>query len=67
MKLVDDAKQAYRWISMQCMILAGAVQAGWMYLPEDLKASLSPETVKTTTLVLLVLGIAGRLVKQEPK
>jgi hypothetical protein len=67
MKLVDNAKDALTWFSVQCMLVAGALQAGWEFLPDDLKSSLDPSTVKTVTVVLLVLGVVGRLVKQGKK
>tara|TARA_R110000822_G_scaffold64325_5_gene157964 strand:+ start:8188 stop:8415 length:228 start_codon:yes stop_codon:yes gene_type:complete len=67
LELVDDAKQAWKWISMQAMVLAAAIQGAWLYIPEDLKLSIPPNVVQGVTLVLLVAGVAGRLVKQEPK
>lgn len=66
-ELVDDAKQAWKWISMQAMVLAAAIQGAWLYIPEDLKLSIPPNIVQGLTLVLLFVGVAGRLVKQEPK
>jgi hypothetical protein len=67
MKLVDDAKRAWRWFSVQCMFAAGALQGAWEMAPDDLKAGMPPKLVTIVTVTLLVLGIAGRLVKQEPK
>jgi protein-S-isoprenylcysteine O-methyltransferase Ste14 len=67
MKLVEDAKQAWRWISVQAMALALAVQGAWEVLPPEMKASIPPQYVTWLTLALLVLGLAGRLVKQGEK
>jgi hypothetical protein len=67
MKLVEDAKQAWRWFSMQAMVLAVAVQGTWEMVPADMKASIPQQYVTWLTLGLLVLGIAGRLVKQGEK
>jgi hypothetical protein len=67
MKLVDDAKNAGRWISMWCMTIAGAIQGAWIYMPDDMRNSLDPDLVKWATLALLVMGVGGRLVKQGPK
>lgn len=67
MTLVDNAKQAWRWLSVQAMIVAAAIQASWLFIPEDMKASIPPNVVQGVTLALLALGVAGRLVKQEPK
>lgn len=67
MKLVEDARQAWRWISMQCMAGAVAVQGAWEVLPNDMKSGIPPKAVTYITLFLLAMGIVGRLVKQEPK
>lgn len=67
MTLVDDAKQAWRWVSMWCMTIAGAIQASWLFIPADMKASIPPDVVQGVTLALLAFGVAGRLVRQTPK
>jgi hypothetical protein len=67
MKLVDDARRAWRWFSVQCMTLALALQGAWAMVPDDMKTGIPPRAVTVITLALLVLGIAGRLIKQEPK
>jgi len=64
-KLVDDFKQAWRWISVQSMALGLAIQGAWEVLPPDLKAGFSEKHVRWTAMVLLVIGIVGRLVKQK--
>ena len=66
MKLVENAKQAWRWISVQCMFGAGVLTAVWENMPSDLKTHIPPTLVTGITIGLLVLGIAGRLIKQEP-
>jgi hypothetical protein len=63
--LVEDAKKAYRWFSVQAMALAVAVQGAWEMVPDDMKAGIPPKLVTIITVGLLVLGIAGRLVKQK--
>ena len=67
LELVDDAKQAWRWLSVQSMVVAAAIQGAWLFVPDDLKASIPPDVVQGVTLALLAFGVAGRLVKQEPK
>ncbi len=67
MKLVEDAKQAWRWLSVQAMVLAGAVQGAWLFVPDDLRSSMPPGIVQGVTITLLVLGVIGRLVDQKPK
>jgi len=67
MKLVRDWKRAWRWISVQSMVVAGAVQGAWMFIPDDLRTSLPHGVVQGVTLALLTFGVAGRLVDQTPK
>lgn len=64
MRLVDDARRWWRWFSVQAMVLAGAIQGAWLFIPDDMKSSIPPTVVQWTTIVLLVMGVAGRLVKQ---
>lgn len=52
---------------MQAMVVAAAIQGAWLFVPEGMKASIPANVVQGVTIVLLVLGVAGRLVKQEPK
>lgn len=65
MKLVDDAKNAWRWVSMQAMTAALAVQGAWAVLPDEMRATIPPTYVQWATFALLGLGIVGRLVKQK--
>lgn len=65
MTLVEDAKRAWRWFSVQAMFWAAAIQGAWEFCPPDLKAGMPPKLVTVVTVGLLVLGIAGRLVKQD--
>ena len=64
MKLIDNASKAWRMISVQAMVAAGAVQLAWESLPPSLLAAVPHDVVKHVTLGLLALGIVGRLVKQ---
>lgn len=63
-KLVDDAKQAWRWISVQCMVASAAIQGAWLYMPEDMKATLPDGLVPKVAMALLFVGVAGRLKDQ---
>lgn len=66
MKLVENAKQAWKWLSMQMMVLALALQSTWELYSTEIQALLTPAQVTYVTIALLVLGIVGRLVKQTP-
>lgn len=65
MRLVDEWRRAWRWFSVQAMVLAAAVQAAWDALPADMRAAVPAGLVTGVTLLLLMLGIGGRLVKQR--
>ena len=64
MKLVPDAKDAWRWFSIRAMALQGAVAASWLMVPDDMRASVPPEWLAGAALVLTALGVLGRLVDQ---
>lgn len=66
-KLVDDWRQAWRWISINSMTLAGSMQLTWINIPDDLRQGFDPILINYLTVGLLVLGIVGRLVKQGEK
>lgn len=64
MKLIDEWKSAWKMLSVQAMGAALAIQGAWPEIPTDLKAQLPQHLVHWVSIGLLVLGIAGRLVKQ---
>jgi hypothetical protein len=64
MKLVPNVRNAWRWISMQAMGVAVALQGAWVFIPDDLKARAGDDLANWVTGALLVLGMIGRLVKQ---
>ena len=66
LELVDDWRRAWRWVSINCMVLAGAVQGAWLVLDADQRAALPPYTATVVTIVVLAAGVAGRLIRQTP-
>lgn len=65
MKLVENWRDAWKWLSMHCMIVAGALQGAWVYVPDDMKQMVPRHLVSVLTMILLGLGVAGRLIKQD--
>ncbi len=65
-ELVEGWRCAHKWVSTNCMVLAGALQGAWLYIPPDMKASVPPKLVAGVTIALLVLGVIGRMFKQGP-
>ncbi len=65
MHILPEWRQAWRWFSMQAMVVVAAIQAAWAAIPEDLKAHFPPRLVSILSIVLLLFGIGGRLVRQK--
>lgn len=66
-ELVEGWQTAHKWFSTQAMAVAAAILGGWQVLPDDMKTALPQCLVAWVAVVLLVLGIGGRLIKQTPK
>ena len=64
MKLIPEARRAWRMFSVQAQAVAIAVLGAWQAVPDDLKAKLPPSLVYWVAIGLMVLGIVGRLVHQ---
>lgn len=67
MTLIPDIGRAWRFFSVQAMAWATAIQVTWMSIPEGMRDKIPEPLVHWATVALLVLGILGRVVKQEPK
>lgn len=65
MRLVDNARNAWRWFSVQAMALAVVIEGAWMGIPPDLKSRIPETWADAVVMGLLVLGIVGRMVKQQ--
>jgi hypothetical protein len=64
MKLVSNAKDAWRWWSVRAMVVQGAVAGSWLAVPDDMRAAVPSEWLAAVAVALTVLGIAGRLIDQ---
>jgi hypothetical protein len=64
MKLVKNARQSWRWWSVQAMTLQGAAAGAWLAVPDDMRASVPSEWLAVAAIALTGLGILGRLVDQ---
>ena len=65
MKLVDDVKDAWRWFSVQFPAINLAFLGTWSALPERFQASIPQGAILATAAVLVLLGLGGRLIKQD--
>lgn len=61
-----DWRDAWRWFSVQAMVIAAALVLAWQAVPDDLRAA-APSWLTTAVLVLiLALGVLGRVIQQTP-
>ncbi len=64
MKIVDDWKQCWKWLSMHFMVIATAIPTAWAAIPADMQAKIPPEYVAIATAIAAACGIIGRLIDQ---
>lgn len=64
MRLVPNARRAWRWFSMQLLALAAAAQVAWETLPPEALALIPVDVRGYITLGLVVAAMVGRLVDQ---
>lgn len=64
MKIAPDAKNAWRWFSVQALTVIVALQLAWEALPADALAIIPADWRGYITLGLAVLAIIGRLIDQ---
>ena len=64
MRLVKDARRAWRWFSMQAMALQVAAIGSWLSVPDDLRAAVPPDWLAVGALVLTGMGMIGRVIDQ---
>lgn len=67
MKLVDNARQFYRWYSTWVVVLSSALMGAWPLIPAELKAALPDWFVSGFAVATVVAFVAARVVKQEAK
>ncbi|WP_408951555.1 hypothetical protein [Lysobacter sp. Hz 25] len=65
MKLIDNWRHAWRFVSVQAMTVAIAMQGVWLNLPDDLRIHVPDRIAASVTAGLLILGLIGRLFQQR--
>jgi len=65
-KLVDDAKQAWKWLSVQLAVVAGIALELYEQFPQ-FQQWLPDKAFHRTMTVLVLLIIVGRLIQQGKK
>lgn len=65
LKLVQDWKEAHKWLSVHLFGLLAAASGAWYALPPDLKAAIPTQYVSIASCALAVLGIVARVTDQS--
>ena len=65
MRLVKNARSAWRWFSVQADAVAIAGATAWLTVPDDMRAAVPVEWLAIGAITLGALGIIGRLIKQK--
>lgn len=66
MRLVDNWKQGWKWVSVHALAVAGVLPATWESLPHRWQDAVPLSAVATATAITAAVGIIGRLVDQQP-
>lgn len=64
--LVDDARNCWRWLSVQIPALNMAFLGTWAMLPDKFQDALPAKYVLIISVALIAMGVGGRLIKQTP-
>lgn len=67
MRLIDEWKVCYRYLSVQANGIGAAMMVGYSSMYEQLKENFPPKYMAAITAAVFILGIIGRLVSQEKK
>ncbi len=65
MRLVDDWKSAWKWLSVQFVAAAGSVQLAVLAFPDTLRQYLPDWVTHLVAVGLLAAAVLGRLVDQK--
>lgn len=66
MKLVEGAKNAWKWHSVQVFAALTVLPIVWMELPADIKAKIPAEWMPFVVSLVAFGGLIGRL-RSQPK
>jgi hypothetical protein len=63
LKLIDDWREGWKYLSVQCFALAAAVNGTWYSIPDGLKSSIPANYVTIGSVILAGVGILGRFLE----
>lgn len=64
MKLVDDWHKCWKWLSVQFLAVASALQAATLAFPDVLRGYVGDTVLHYIALALLIAAVLGRLIDQ---
>jgi hypothetical protein len=64
MKLIDNWKEAYRFISVQANVVGTAMLTTYVSMYDKLKDTIDPKLMATVTIAVFVIGTIGRITNQ---
>ena len=65
-ELVDGWRNAWRWISVQCMAISLALQGAYMLIPPKMQDAIPDGLLQYVAWGMLAVGFVGRFVQQTP-
>jgi hypothetical protein len=65
--LIDNWRNAWRWISVWALVTLSSLPVVWASLPEDLKVAVPDGWAKWIMFLVAIGGLAGRFVDQKGK
>ena len=65
MTLIPNIKQAWKMFSIQAQALNAALLVSWQTLPLSFQTILPVQYLLIIAVVLLVLGVIGRVIQQD--
>jgi hypothetical protein len=67
MNLIEDWKQAGKFLSVQANAIGASLATGYLTLYDKLKENFPPKYMFAITVAVFVLGIIGRVIQQDDK
>ena len=67
MRLTDNWQDAWKWFSIQFPVINTAFLSTWAVLPSKFQDILPVSVVIGIAVVLIVAGVAGRMISQTPE
>ncbi len=65
MKVVSNARSAWRWFSVQAAAVVALIPVAWAQLPPETQALIPDQYRPWAITVVAVAGILGRLIDQS--